>query len=328
MKFAFSFLLVTCLLANVLGQDNVTAPELDDVDEIVDEVNDILDEATVGPSEEVPDEGMIPEPAVVTDAPADATLAPTEVPVAAVVTPAPTEAVVTPAPTEAVVTEVAPEVTTAPSDPAETVVETESTASPTTAPPPAETDSNTCARATNNTDEKCAQLLVNITAECDCYNFCDGKVIGCLEFGDPTSFSCTGEHVEGCTEDQKATAAPTAAETTASGNAIPETDPPMSLETEGFTCSAGGIETNTEQCNQYKETISVKCECSYFCSGGSLVGCQDDGETGTFGCSGADPIFCYENPGTPAPDAVSAGVALQKNNNMWTVAVALLVVAV
>ncbi|CAB9525438.1 Polymorphic outer membrane protein [Seminavis robusta] len=64
-------------------------------------------------------------------------------------------------------------------------------------------DPNTCAATLLNTDPVCGQLLKFTNAVCDCYNFCSGQLIGCLEFGEQSSFSCAGETVAGCTADQK-----------------------------------------------------------------------------------------------------------------------------
>lgn len=154
---------------------------------------------------------------IVTEAPTQAeveTEAPTE---PKVVTEAPTEAPVeTPAPVEVVTTEAptaAPiEVTTE-----VPVVATPDTAAPTetpatqgpfvTTPPqtsgPAVSDAKTCAVQLANTDPVCGQLLKFTTATCDCYNFCSGKLIGCLAYGEKNSFSCSGETVGGCEASQK-----------------------------------------------------------------------------------------------------------------------------
>ncbi|CAB9530937.1 expressed unknown protein [Seminavis robusta] len=68
---------------------------------------------------------------------------------------------------------------------------------------PSPTSDPTCAATLLNTDEACSQLLKVTMAVCDCYNFCAGRLIGCLEFGEQSSFSCAGETVAGCTIDQK-----------------------------------------------------------------------------------------------------------------------------
>jgi hypothetical protein len=97
--------------------------------------------------------------------------------------------------------------------------------------------------------------------------------------------------------------------TNTTGGFTPETNPPQELETDGFTCSPPGEETNTDQCTQYKAGVAVKCECYYFCSGGSLVQCfEKEGETNQFSCSGGDVIECFENPVTKAP-VVSAAIS-------------------
>lgn len=68
-----------------------------------------------------------------------------------------------------------------------------------------------CAVQVSNTDPVCAQLLKFTTADCDCYNFCSGKLIACLNYGERNSFSCSGETVAGCEADQKISSASTTA---------------------------------------------------------------------------------------------------------------------
>jgi len=68
-------------------------------------------------------------------------------------------------------------------------------------------DTSTCAVSVDNTDAKCEQLMKFTSATCDCYNFCSGKLISCLKFGERQSFSCSGETVAGCTIDQKVVSA-------------------------------------------------------------------------------------------------------------------------
>jgi len=58
----------------------------------------------------------------------------------------------------------------------------------------------------NNDNDACGNLLVGLDEaqqQCDCYNFCNGKLIGCFAFGEKTSFSCSGELVAGCLEAQR-----------------------------------------------------------------------------------------------------------------------------
>jgi hypothetical protein len=91
------------------------------------------------------------------------------------------------------------------------------------------------------------------------------------------------------------------------GGFTPETKPPQELETDGFVCASPGEETNTDQCTQYKGGVGVKCECYYFCSGGSLVSCLETvGETGQFSCAGGDVVECFENPSTKAPTSAAS----------------------
>jgi hypothetical protein len=72
---------------------------------------------------------------------------------------------------------------------------------------PKPTNGSTCAVTLSNSDAVCAELLKFTTAVCDCYNFCTGKLIACLEFGEQNSFSCAGETVAGCTAGQKVVSA-------------------------------------------------------------------------------------------------------------------------
>ncbi|CAB9530200.1 unknown protein [Seminavis robusta] len=75
-----------------------------------------------------------------------------------------------------------------------------------TTPPSQTAAPSVCAVTVANTDETCSQLLKFTTAACDCYNYCNGKLIGCLAFGERSSFSCAGETVAGCTSNQEETA--------------------------------------------------------------------------------------------------------------------------
>ncbi|CAB9516585.1 unknown protein [Seminavis robusta] len=75
-----------------------------------------------------------------------------------------------------------------------------------TTPPSQTAATSVCAVTVANTNETCSQLLKFTTAACDCYNYCNGKLIGCLAFGERSSFSCAGETVAGCTSDQEETA--------------------------------------------------------------------------------------------------------------------------
>jgi hypothetical protein len=80
-----------------------------------------------------------------------------------------------------------------------------------------------CAVTVNANDQICGTLLLdNIhkapdqTTPCDCYNFCNGKLIGCLDFGQRVTFSCSGDVVAGCLESQRQFG------TTSSGITIPQ----------------------------------------------------------------------------------------------------------
>ncbi|CAB9522748.1 expressed unknown protein [Seminavis robusta] len=68
-----------------------------------------------------------------------------------------------------------------------------------------------CTPTIGNTDEACFPLLQSIDVVCDCYQFCDGLVVGCIGFDEQTSFSCAGAIVAGCTIDQNGTSPVTAA---------------------------------------------------------------------------------------------------------------------
>lgn len=57
-----------------------------------------------------------------------------------------------------------------------------------------------CGLTLGATDEACAALAATTTEVCDCYTFCDGELILCDSFGEPTAFKCTAEEVvAGCT---------------------------------------------------------------------------------------------------------------------------------
>lgn len=63
-----------------------------------------------------------------------------------------------------------------------------------------------CAAPQNADDETCARLLADETANCDCYSYCDGVLIGCDDFGERENFDCNdGNIVVGCTIEQKQT---------------------------------------------------------------------------------------------------------------------------
>ena len=68
-----------------------------------------------------------------------------------------------------------------------------------------EVDSNACAVVEDADDEWCeryiGRLAANIT--CDCYNFCNGEIIGCYSFGESQDdSSCSAFPRSGCTADQ------------------------------------------------------------------------------------------------------------------------------
>ena len=90
--------------------------------------------------------------------------------------------------------------------PTESPIEDDTTTT-TTLPPvpsqPAAADTPECAVQVSNTEEVCGELLKTTTADCDCYNFCSGKLIACLDYGERNSFSCSGETVAGCTTEQR-----------------------------------------------------------------------------------------------------------------------------
>ena len=55
-----------------------------------------------------------------------------------------------------------------------------------------------CGLTINADDDVCIELISTVTAECDCYTFCNGKLVGCLPAGEILSFRCSGETVAGC----------------------------------------------------------------------------------------------------------------------------------
>lgn len=62
-----------------------------------------------------------------------------------------------------------------------------------------------CAVTVNARDDLCSEYMVKLddTVSCDCYNFCNGNLINCLDFGERTTFSCSGEIVAGCVAEQE-----------------------------------------------------------------------------------------------------------------------------
>ena len=69
--------------------------------------------------------------------------------------------------------------------------------------------SATCAVTLNARNDLCAQHLHQLTEDhdgdivpCDCYNFCNGRLLGCLAFGERVTFACTGSLVAGCAIEQ------------------------------------------------------------------------------------------------------------------------------
>lgn len=89
------------------------------------------------------------------------------------------------------------------------------------------------------------------------------------------------------------------------------TNPPETQLTQSYTCAAGGTPTNVDQCVQYtSELNNVECDCYYFCSGGSLVQCMDDGESKEFECGdGAGVVECYEKAGGGSEEKEVASAA-------------------
>lgn len=64
---------------------------------------------------------------------------------------------------------------------------------------------SSCAVTVNAQDSICHEFLsaLESTVQCECYNFCNGKLIGCLDYGERNSFKCSGETVAGCTSEQR-----------------------------------------------------------------------------------------------------------------------------
>lgn len=56
-----------------------------------------------------------------------------------------------------------------------------------------------CGLTLGATDEACAALAVGTAEVCDCYTFCNGELISCLDFGESSAFKCAGDVVAGCT---------------------------------------------------------------------------------------------------------------------------------
>ena len=69
--------------------------------------------------------------------------------------------------------------------------------------------SSTCAATLNARNDLCAKHLRQLReasggemVPCDCYNFCNGRLLGCLDFGARVTFACTGSLVAGCEKEQ------------------------------------------------------------------------------------------------------------------------------
>ncbi|CAB9524374.1 expressed unknown protein [Seminavis robusta] len=61
-----------------------------------------------------------------------------------------------------------------------------------------------CAVTVNADNAVCGSFLDKTQdTTCDCYNYCNGKLIGCLNFGERNTFSCSGETVAGCLDSQR-----------------------------------------------------------------------------------------------------------------------------
>lgn len=61
-----------------------------------------------------------------------------------------------------------------------------------------------CATQHDNLDRYCGYLLQSVPInECDCYDFCDGKLVACLQGGVENSVPCDGPMVYGCSENQR-----------------------------------------------------------------------------------------------------------------------------
>ena len=74
--------------------------------------------------------------------------------------------------------------------------------------PTVEQQEEECAVTISADDATCADLLDATStggAPCDCYNFCNGKLNGCVPFGERQTFSCSGTTVAGCTAAQRKT---------------------------------------------------------------------------------------------------------------------------
>lgn len=67
-----------------------------------------------------------------------------------------------------------------------------------------------CAVTLNARNDLCGAYLYQLSREtsdrelesCDCYNFCNGKLIGCFSFDTRITFACTGELSAGCLKKQ------------------------------------------------------------------------------------------------------------------------------
>lgn len=77
---------------------------------------------------------------------------------------------------------------------------------------------------------------------------------------------------------------------------------------ESYTCAAGGSPADQDKCTRYtSEVNNIDCDCFYFCEGGSLVQCLDNGVTKEFNCpGGVDVITCYEKAGEGGEEPSSA----------------------
>jgi len=131
---------------------------------------------------------------------------------------------------------------------------------------------------------------------------------------DATFVPTENEVLDAITTPTPTTEAPADVEEQTTGASVPLTNAPAELDTTGFTCSVGGVETDTARCTEYKKSVpDVSCGCFYFCEGGTLVKCMDDTQTSEFSCGGEDDIVyeCYESPADATSSAVDGKYALQ-----------------
>jgi hypothetical protein len=156
---------------------------------------------------------------------------------------------------------------------------------PTPEPTPAPTLEPMCLITVNTAE--CAPLIEDQTPveDCDCYNYCNGELIGCCPYGEFCGVECEDDLVGGCE--------------------IEEPEP---------QCM---VSANTGECSSLVETQDPlpDCDCYNYCDG-VFGGCCPYGESCDFSCDDPEAVVAgcevdsvpspLASAPTPAPVSVSA----------------------